>query len=67
MSIIECSSGERRPRGSWRSFRRHGLLSHPEAARIKGMAETVKALYHAVAPIAAGSAAIRAACNHIIF
>jgi hypothetical protein len=43
------------------------LLPHLEAARIKTTAETVKALYEAAAPIAAASAAIWAAFNHILF
>jgi len=42
------------------------LLAHLEAAQIKSTTETVKALYEAVAPIAAGTAAIWAAFNHIL-
>jgi hypothetical protein len=44
-----------------------GRLPHIEAARIKGTAETVKAVYEAAAPIAAGGAAIWAAFNHVMF
>ena len=43
------------------------LLPHLEAAQIKTTAETVKALYEAVAPIAAGIAAVWAAFNHVLF
>jgi hypothetical protein len=43
------------------------LLPHLEAAQIKTTAETVKALYEAAAPIAAGTAAVWAAFNHILF
>jgi hypothetical protein len=43
-----------------------GRLPHLEAARIKSTAETVKALYEAVAPIVAGAAAVWAACSHIL-
>ncbi len=44
-----------------------GLLPHLGADRIKTTAETVKALYEAAAPIAAGGAAIWAACHHLLF
>ncbi len=44
-----------------------GRLPHLEAARIKSTAETVKAIYEAFAPIAAGAAAVWAAFNHILF
>jgi uncharacterized membrane protein YeaQ/YmgE (transglycosylase-associated protein family) len=47
--------------------RRSGLLPHLEAAGIKRTAETVKALYEAITPVAAGAAAVWAACNHILF
>ena len=43
------------------------LLPHLGAAKIKTTAETVKALYEAIAPIAAGTAAVWAAFNHILF
>ncbi len=42
------------------------LLPHLEAARLKTTAETVKAMYEAAAPIAAGAAAVWAACTHIL-
>ncbi len=42
-----------------------GQLPHLEAAGIKRTAETIKAVYEAATPIAAGAAAIWAACNHI--
>lgn len=42
------------------------LLPHLQAAQIKTTAETVKALYEAAAPIAAGTAAIWAAFNHFL-
>lgn len=42
-------------------------LVHFEQARIKTTAETVKALYDAVAPMAAGGAALWAAVGHILF
>lgn len=44
-----------------------GRLPHLEAAQLKSTAETVKAVYEAAAPIAAGGAAIWAAFNRIIF
>lgn len=49
------------------AMRKGDPLPHLEAARIKSTAETVKALYDAVAPIAAGSAAVWAAFSHILF
>jgi hypothetical protein len=42
-------------------------LMRLEPARIKTTAETVKALYDAAAPIAAGAAALWAAFGHILF
>jgi hypothetical protein len=44
-----------------------GSLMHIEPARIKSTAETVKALYDAAAPLAAGAAALWAAFGHILF
>jgi len=44
-----------------------GTLMHLEPARIKSTAETVKALYDARAPLAAGSAAVWAAFGHTLF
>lgn len=43
------------------------VLPHLQAAQIKTTAETVKALYEAVAPLAAGTAAVWAAFNHLMF
>lgn len=42
------------------------LLTNIKGAQIKSTAETVKALYDAVAPIVAGSAAVWAAFSHIM-
>jgi hypothetical protein len=41
-------------------------LIHFEPARIKSTADTVKALYDAVAPLAAGAAALWAALGHFL-
>jgi hypothetical protein len=40
---------------------------HLEPARIKTTAETIKALYDALAPLAASVAALWAALGHILF
>jgi hypothetical protein len=47
--------------------RERGSLMHIEPAQIKGTAEAVKALYEAVAPLAAGAAALWAAFGHLLF
>jgi hypothetical protein len=44
-----------------------GSLMRIEPARIKSTAETIKALYDAAAPLAAGVAALWAAFGHILF
>jgi len=44
-----------------------GLLPHLQAAQIKSTADTVKAVYEALTPVAAGGAAVWAAFNHISF
>jgi hypothetical protein len=44
-----------------------GSLMHIEPAQIKNTADTVKSLYDAVAPLAAGAAALWAAFGHILF
>ena len=44
-----------------------GLLHHLQAAQIKSTADTVKAVYEALTPVAAGGAAVWAAFNHISF
>jgi hypothetical protein len=45
--------------------RSSGLLPHLQAAQIKSTADTVKAVYEALTPVAAGCAAVWAAFNHI--
>jgi hypothetical protein len=42
-------------------------LPHLEVTRIKSTADTVKALYEAIAPIAAGAAAIWATFHHFLY
>jgi hypothetical protein len=47
--------------------RSSGLLPHLQAAQIKSTADTVKSVYEALTPVAAGGAAVWAAFNHISF
>jgi hypothetical protein len=44
-----------------------GSRMHIEPARIKSTADTIKALYDAAAPLAAGAAALWAAFGHTLF
>ena len=66
-ALAQARRGREDRAASAAAARGSGLLPHLQAAQIKSTADTVKAVYEALTPVAAGGAAVWAAFNHISF
>lgn len=66
-ALAQARRGRADRAASAAAARSSGLLPHLQAAQIKSTADTVKSVYEALTPVAAGGAAVWAAFNHISF